>query len=66
MNHPAMGINTKTNRVSFALKANIATSANTMVNGSLISISKTLRKERCTSVTSEVTRAMVSPFLLFA
>ena len=66
MSQPAMGMNTKTNSVSFALKANMVISANRMVSGSRISISNTLKKERCTSETSVVTRDIVSPFLLLA
>ena len=63
ISQPAIGIKIRTNKVSLALIANIKINAETMVIGSRISISRTDKKELCTSFTSEVIRARVSPFL---
>ena len=61
--NPIIGINVRTNIASFALNRNIAASAKIIVSGSRTISSRMLKNECCTSCTSEVTRAMVSPFL---
>jgi len=60
---PETGINIKTNKVSSGLIASMAIMVNKIISGSLTISSSIDKKECCTSSTSLVILAMVSPFL---
>ncbi len=59
---PETGSNIKTNKVNFALIANMEINVRTMVKGSRTTVSNEVKKETSTSCTSEVIRAIISPF----
>ena len=60
---PETGIKIKTNKVSSGLIASMAIMVNKIIRGSLTISSSIDKKECCTSSTSLVILAMVSPFL---
>ena len=61
--NPETGRNRNTNNVNFGLIANMAIIVKMIVSGSLTISSNIDKKECCISNTSDVMRAIVSPFL---